>query len=208
MWSLVDFPNGYRSIGCKWVFKTKCDTKGQVERCKVRLVAKGYNQQEGIDFKEPLSPMSTKDSLHIIMAIVTHFDLELHQMDLRTDFLNGDLVEDVYMSQPIGFEEVGKKHKVCKLQKSIYGLKQASMQWYLKFDEVVIANGFKENIVDQCIYMKVSGSKYIFLVLYVHDILLAANDIDLLVETKQLLFSHFDMKDLGEACHGHTKTSR
>ena len=128
--------------------------------------------------------MSTKDSLRIIMAIVAHFDLELNHMDVRTDFLNGDLVEDVYMSQPIRFEEVGKEHMVCKLHKSIYGLKQGSRQWYLKFDEVVTANGFKENIVDQCIYMKVSGRKYIFLVLYVDDIFLTANDTDLLVKTK------------------------
>ena len=90
---------------------------------------------------------------------------------------------------------------VYKLQKSTYGLKQASMQWYLKFDKLVTANGFKENIVNQCIYMKVSGSKYIFLVLYVDDILLAANDTDLLVEIKQLLFSHFYMKDLREASY-------
>ena len=87
---------------------------------------------------------------------------------------------------------------VCKPKKSIYGLKQASRQWYLKFNEVVTANGFKENIVDQCIYMKVSERKYIFLVLYVDDILLATNDTNLLVEIKQLLFSHFDMKDLEE----------
>ena len=91
--------------------------------------------------------------------------------------------------------------KFCKLQKSIYGLKQASRQWYLKFDEVVTTNGFKEKIVDQCIYMKVSGSKYIFLVLYVDDILLSTNDTDMLIETKQLLFSHFDKKDLGEATY-------
>ena len=88
---------------------------------------------------------------------------------------------------------------VCKLQKSIYGLKQTSKTWYLKFDEAVTANGFKENFIDQCIYMNVIGSKYIFLVLYVDDILLVANDTSLLVETKQLLFSHFNMKDLGEA---------
>ena len=90
---------------------------------------------------------------------------------------------------------------VCKLQKSIYGLKQASRQWYLKFDEVVIANGFKDNIVYQCTYMKVNRSRYIFLVLYVDDILLPTNDTDLLVETRQLLFIHFDMKDLGEASY-------
>ena len=141
------------------------------------------------------------DSLHIIMAKVAHFDLKLHQMDARTTFLNGDLVEDVYMSQPIGIEEVGKEHTVYKLHKSIYGLKQASRQWYLKFDEVVTANGFMENNVDQCLYMKVCGSKYIFLVLYVDVILLASNDTNILVETKKLLFSHFDIKDLSEASH-------
>ena len=91
-------------------------------------MAKGYSQREGIDFKETFSPMSTKDSLRIIMAIVAHFDLELHQIDVMKTFLNGDLVEDVYMSQPIGFEEVGKDHMVCKLHKSFYGLKQASRQ--------------------------------------------------------------------------------
>ena len=145
--------------------------------------------------------MSTKDSLCILMAIVAHFDLELHQMDVKTTFLNGDLVEDVYMSQPICFEEVGQEHMVCKLQKSIYDLKHTFRQWYLKFDEIVTINDFMENIVDQCITMKVSGRKYIFLVLYIADILLVANDTDLFVKTKQLLFRHFDMKDLGEASY-------
>ena len=107
------------------MFMTKHDTKGQVERYKARLVAKGYNQQEGIDFKETLYPVSTKDSLCIIMTIVAHFDLKLHQMDVRKNFLNEDLVEDVYMSQPTDFKEVGKENIVCKLQKSIYGLKPA-----------------------------------------------------------------------------------
>ena len=123
VWSLVDFPNGCRPIGCKWVFNTKRNAKGQVERYKARLVTKGYSQREGIDFKETFYLVSTKHFLCIIVAIVAHFDLELHQMDVRTTFLNRDLVEEVYMSQPTGFEEVGKKHMVCKLQKSIYGLK-------------------------------------------------------------------------------------
>ena len=115
VWSLVDLPYGCRLIECKWVFKTKRDAKRQVERFKARLVAKGYSQREGIDFKETFSPVSTKDSLRIIMTIVAYFYLELHQMDVRTSFLNEDLVEDVYMSQPISFEEVGKEHMVCKL---------------------------------------------------------------------------------------------
>ena len=100
---MVDLPDGWRPIGCKWVFKTKCDAKGQVERYKAILVAKDYSQREGIDFKETFFLVFTKDSLCIIMAIVAQFDLELHQMDVTTAFLNGDLVEDVCMSQPIGF---------------------------------------------------------------------------------------------------------
>ena len=183
------------------MFKTKREAKGQVESYKSRLVAKSYNQREGVGFKETFSPISTKDYLGIIMAIVAHSNLELHHMNVRTTFLDGDLAEEVYMSKPFSFKEAGKETMVCKLQKSIYGLKQVSKQWYLKFDKVVTTNGFKENTVDQCIFMKVSGSKYIFLVLYVDDIFLTTNDTGLLVETKQLLFSHFDKKNLGKASY-------
>ena len=133
------------------------------------------------------------------MALVAHYDLELHQMDVKTAFLNGDLEEDVYMDQPVGFIEEGKEHMVCKLKKSIYGLKQASRQWYLKFNDTIVSFGFKENIVDRCIYLKVSGSKFIFLILYVDDILLATNDLGLLSETKKFLSNNFEMKDMGEA---------
>ena len=199
VWELIDLPDGFKPIGCKWVFKTKKDSKGNVERFKARLVAKGYTQREGIDFTETFSPVSTKDSFRIIMALVAHFDLELHQMDVKTAFLNGDLSEEVYMQQPEGFIERGKEHMVCRLKRSIYGLKQASRQWYMKFDKVIRSFGFEENKFDQCIYMKVSGSKFIFLVLYVDDILLASSDVDLLNHTKSFLSINFDMKDLGEA---------
>ena len=128
VWDLVELPHGCKLVGCKWVFKTKRDSSGRIERYKVRLVVKGYNQRELIDFKETFSPVSTNDSFRVIMAIVAHFDLELHQMDVKTAFLNGDLDEDVYMEQPTGFVEVGKEDLVCNLNKSIYGLKQVSRQ--------------------------------------------------------------------------------
>ena len=199
VWDLVELPVGCEPVGCKWVFKTKRNPNGEIERYKARLVAKGYSQREGIDYKETFSPVSTKDAFCVVMALVAHFDLELHQMDVKTAFLNGDLVEDVFMVQPDGFVENGKEHLVCRLKKSIYGLKQASRQWYLKFDQVVTSFGFKENASDQCIYLKTSGSNFIILVLYVDDILLASSCIDLLLKTKQLLSNHFDMKDLGDA---------
>ena len=126
VWDLVDLPDSCRPIRCKWVFKTKRDSKDQVERYKARLVVKGYSQREGIDYNETLSPVFTKDSFRVIMAIMTHFDLELHQINVRTAFLNGDLSEDVYIVQAPSFEVIGKENMVCKLRKSIYGLKQAS----------------------------------------------------------------------------------
>jgi len=199
--NLVVLPNSCRPIGCKWVFKTKHDSKGLVERYKARLVAVSFKQREGIDYKDTFSHVSTEDSFWIIMALVGHYDLELHQMDVKTAFLNWDLFEDMYMEQPDGFQVNCKEHMVCKLKMSIYGLKQASRQWYLKFDEIITSCSFKENVVDQCIYLKVSGSRYIFLVLYVDDILLAANNNGLIFETKCMLSSHFDMKDLGEASY-------
>ena len=118
------------------------------------------------------------------MTLVAHYDLELHQMDVKTAFLNEDIEESIYMVQPENFESKDSKHLVCRLKKSIYGLKQASRQWYRKFDQVVTSFGFKENPVDQCIYVKFSGSKFVILVLYVDDILLASNNKDLLHETK------------------------
>ncbi|CAL9021267.1 unnamed protein product [Prunus brigantina] len=155
----------------------------------------------GIDYTETFSPVSTKDAFRIIMALVTHFDMFLHQMDVKTAFLNGELSEEIVMQQPEGFVEEDSKQLVCKLKKSIYGLKQASRQWYLKFHKIITSFGFVENRLDECIYLKNSGSRFIFLVLYVDDILLASSDESLLYETKNFLSMNFEMKDLGEASY-------
>ena len=201
VWDLEEIPKGAKTVGCKWIYKTKRDSRGNIERYKARLVAKGFTQREGIDYNETFSPVSTKDSFRIVMALVAHFDLELHQMDVKTTFLNGELIENVYMAQPKGFVIEGKEKMGCHLKKSIYGLKQASRQWYLKFDETIRKFGFKENQEDNCIYAKFKNGKYIFLVLYVDDILLASSDMNLLLETKKFLSSNYDMKDMGEASY-------
>ncbi|PKI71814.1 hypothetical protein CRG98_007830 [Punica granatum] len=99
VWDLVPLPEGVKPIGCKWVFKTKKDSKGNVERYKPRLVAKGFTRKEDIDYKETVSLVSSKESFRIIMALVAYFDLELHQMDVKTMFLNGDIDETIYMVQ-------------------------------------------------------------------------------------------------------------
>jgi len=201
VWKLEEIPKGAKTVGCKWVYKIKRDSQGNIDRFKARLVAKGFTQREGIDYNETFSPVSSKDSFRIIMALVAHYDLELHQMDVKTAFLNGDLYENVYMAQPKGFVTQGKESLGCRLVKSIYGLKQASRQWYLKFDETIRKFGFKENEEDTCIYTKFKNGKFIFLILYVDDILLASSDVQILRETKNFLSSNFDMKDLGEASY-------
>ena len=187
VWDLVELPKGVKPIGWKWILKTKRDSKGYVERYKACLVAKGFTQNEGIDYKETFSPISSKDSFKIIMTLVAHYDLNLHQMNVKTTFLNGDIEETIYIMQPENFESEESKHLVCKLKKSIYGLKQASHQWYQKFDQVITSFGFKENTVDQCIYHKISGSKFILLVLYVDDILLASSDMGMILCMRELL---------------------
>ena len=150
-------------------------------------MAKGFTQREGIDYNETFSPVSCKDSFRIIMALVAHYDLELHQMDVKTKFLNGDLEENVYMAQPKGFVMEGKERMGCRLKKSIYRLKQASRRWYLKFDQSIKNFGFKENVEDNCVYAKFKIGKFIFLILYVNDILLASSDVSLLLETEVVL---------------------
>ena len=130
VWDLVELPKGVSVVGCKWVFKTKRDSTGNIERYKARLVAKGFTQKEGIDYHETFSPVSKKDSFRIIMALVAHFDLKLHQIDVKIVFLNKDLDERVYMCQLKGFVNEKGNHLVFKLRKCIYGLKQATPMVY------------------------------------------------------------------------------
>jgi hypothetical protein len=133
VWDLVNLPPGRQTIGNKWVLKVKRKANGSIERYKARPVAKGYTQQEGIDYEETFSPVVRFASIHLILAIVAYMNLELYQMDVKIAFLNGELDEEIYMDQPIGFVANGQERKVCKLKWSIYGLKQSSRQWYLRF---------------------------------------------------------------------------
>ncbi|KAJ9567534.1 hypothetical protein OSB04_003500, partial [Centaurea solstitialis] len=173
VWELTDLPQHCRAVGRKWVFKKKTDMDGNVHTFKARLVAKG-------------SP---------------YFNYEIWQMDVKTAFLNGKLTEDVYMEQPRVLLDPKNPNKVCKLLKSIYGLKQASRSWNLHFDERIKEFGFVKSEFEPCVYTKFSGSIVTFLVLYVDDILLIGNDVPTLQSVKSWLSKCFQMKDLGEAAY-------
>jgi hypothetical protein len=181
------------------VFKKKLNAEGKVEKYKARLVAKGYSQVEGIDFGEIFSPVSKLTSIRFILSVVVAFDFEVEQMDVKTTFLHGDLEEEIYMKQPEGFVVKGKKELVCKLKKSLYGLKQSPRMWYQKFDTYMLGLGFTRRKVDHCVYFKLIGDHLIYLVLYVDDMLLIGNNKEIIQDVKTQLSSKFDMKDLGAA---------
>ena len=200
-WVEVDIPPNAKTVGSKWLYKIKTDVDGNEHTYKARLVAKGFTQIYGIDYDETFSPVADIKAIRILIAIAAYYDYEIWQMDVKTAFLNGHLNEDVYMVQPEGFVNPKYPSRVCKLKRSIYGLKQASRSWNKRFDEEIKKIGFAQNPDEPCVYINTSGSIVAFLILYVDDILLIGNNIPMLQDVKSWLGKCFDMKDLGEASY-------
>jgi hypothetical protein len=199
VWDLVDLPLGQRFIGNKLILKIKHKVDGLIERYKARLVAKSYTQEEGIDYEDTFSPLVRITSVRLILAIVAHMDFELYQMDVRTAFLNEELNEKIYMDQPLGFETKRQERKVCKHKRSIYGLKQDSRQWNVKFHQTILKDDFTMMEEDHYMYLKCSNNSFIILPLYVDDILIDRNNKEMIDTTKKWLSSNFEIKDMGEA---------
>ena len=201
VWIVVNPPLGAKVVKSKWLYKKKTDMDGNVHTYKARLVAKGFTQTYGVDYEETFSPVADIRAIRILIAIAAYYDYEIWQMDVKTAFLNGRLDEDIYMEQPEGYVDPEFPNGVCKLQRAIYGLKQASRQWNKRFDEEVKRFGFVQNRDEPCVYRKASGDDVVFLVLYVDDILIMGNNIPKLQEVKDYLGSCFSVKDLGEAAY-------
>ncbi|KAI3734277.1 hypothetical protein L6452_13742 [Arctium lappa] len=197
-WELADLPKGAKPIGSKWVFKRKLHPGGSISAFKARLVAKGYRQKEGIDYFDTYAPVARISSIRTLIAISAIKGLYIHQMDVKTTFLNGYLNEEVYMEQPEGFVVPGQENKVCRLIKSLYGLKQAPKQWHEIFDTTVTSFGFRHNGTDRCIYSKCTKESTVIICLYVDDMLIIGTNLEGIRETKNYLSSNFKMKDLGE----------
>ncbi|KAL0284957.1 UNVERIFIED_CONTAM: Retrovirus-related Pol polyprotein from transposon TNT 1-94 [Sesamum angustifolium] len=160
-WVLVDLPSGCTTIGCKWIFKKKLKPDGTVDKFKARLVAKDFKQKDVIEYFGTYSPVARLTIIWVLIALALVYNIPIHQMDVKTTFLYGELEEEIYMDQPEGFVAHGNERKVCKLVKSLYGLKQAPKQWHGKFDQTILAFGFTLNENDRCIYYKVKGDKII-----------------------------------------------
>ncbi|KAH9698599.1 hypothetical protein KPL71_024065 [Citrus sinensis] len=200
-WILVEKAGNRRTVGCKWVFRVKEGlTASEPSRYKARLVAKGYTQREGVDFKEVFSPVVRHASIRVLLAMTAVHDLELDQLDVKTAFLHGRLQEEILMTQPEGYVDSEKPNHVCLLKRSLYGLKQSPRQWYLRFDEFMLSHGYLRCSFDCCVYYKqISPNLYIYLLLYVDDMLVACKSREEITVLKNLLSSEFEMKDLGPA---------
>ena len=153
MWDLAECPPDRKPIGCSWVFRVKYKADGSLEWYRARLVAKGYSQKPHLDYTETFAPVVKFAALRTIIVIAATEDLELDSLDISSAFLNGDLEEEIYMSQPEGFAVLGKEHLVCRLKKSLYGLKQSPRQWYHKLNNMFMQLGFRHIKSDNCIYV-------------------------------------------------------
>ncbi|KAL5740369.1 hypothetical protein ACOSQ2_029549 [Xanthoceras sorbifolium] len=197
-WELAELPPGKKALHNKWVFRIKEEHNGN-KRYKARMVVKGFQQKEGIDYNEIFSPVVKLTTIRLVLKIVAAENLHLEQLDVKTAFLHGDLEEEIYMRQPEGFKEAGKENLVCRLKKSLYGLKQAPRQWYKKFDSFMSSSGFTRCQADHCCYIKRFDNSFIILLLYVDDMLVAGSDMQEIMNLKRELSKQFAMKDLGAA---------
>ncbi|WVY93987.1 hypothetical protein V8G54_033075 [Vigna mungo] len=195
-WSLVRLPPKKNVVGCKWVYKTKLNAAGSIERYKARLVAKGFTQTEGMDFFETFSPVVKITTVRFLLSIVVSRKWFLHQLDVDNAFLHGDLDEEVYMKPPPGLI-LPEPNLVCKLHKSLYGLRQASRQWNSKLTSALLSCGFSQSTADHSLFIRKTATSFIALLVYVDDIVLTGDNMDDITTVKQFLNQKFRIKDLG-----------
>jgi hypothetical protein len=197
VWEIVPRPNNKYVVSSRWLFKIKHAANGSIEKYKTRFVARGFSQKKGIDYEETFAPVARYTSIRTIIALAAKMKWKLHQMDVKTTFLNGVIVEEVYIEQPQEFFEVeDMKSHVCKLKKALYGLKQAPRVWYGRIDNFLTSLGFTKSKVDSNLYFKVMNDEPVILLLYVDDLFLTGEE-KLITECKKRLTSEFEIKYLG-----------
>jgi hypothetical protein len=193
---VVSRPEGKLVVTSKWIYKIKHDANGSIEKYKARFVARGFSHKEGEDCDETFAPVAKYTSIRSIIAIASVMGWKLHQMDVKTAFLNGVIEEEVYIEQPQGFGIHGKESHVCKLKKDLCGLKQTPRAWYATIDSYLMSLGFTKSDAYPNLEYKVEDSCPLILVLYVDDLFLTRDE-KLIVGCKRELTSEFEMKDLG-----------
>lgn len=182
----------------KWVYKLKPDAEGLLKKHKARLVAKGYVQQPGVDYEDAFAPVARIETIRLLIALAASNNWEIHHLDVKTAFLHGDLKEVVYVSQPEGFEVKGEEHKVYKLSKSLYGLRQAPRAWNTKLDQILKELKFIKCCKEQSVYRKIEGDQLLIIAVYVDDILVTGTSLAMINKFKEGMSKNFEMTDLGK----------
>lgn len=196
-WDVTDLPPGRKALGNMWLFSDKYDADGNHLLHKARLVVLGNNQIEGDDFNETFAPVAKLTTVRFILKVAAVKNWLVHQMDVSNAFLHGDLDEEIYMKLPQGYKSADP-NKVCRLKKSLYGLRQAPRCWYAKLTNALLRFGFSHDYADQSLFSKVRGSICIHILVYVDDFIIACNDTQALQDFKDYLHKCFRMKDLGK----------
>ncbi|KAE8188282.1 hypothetical protein CF336_g6216 [Tilletia laevis] len=194
-WELCHPPPGRKLIGCRWVYKVKTDPEGRAIRKKSRLVAQGYTQVEGVDYDETFAPVARLSALRMMVTLAVQFDLKLHGMDVKTAYLNGELDVDIYMKQPPGYDD--GSGKVCRLLRTLYGLKQSGRYWYHKLRDKLLGANFRQLQSEPCLFYKPTKQGPIIILVYVDDVAIAGPTEESVNEIKSEFTSWFKMTDNG-----------
>jgi hypothetical protein len=198
VWTLTTLPIGKSAIGTKWVFRNKKDENGVVIRNKARLVAQGYCQEEGIDYEETFAPVARLEAIRIFLAYAAHRGFKVHQMDVKSAFLNGKLKEEVYVKQPPGFESEKYPNHVYFLDKALYGLKQAPRAWYERLSTFLLSRNFHRGTTDITLFYKKTHDEILLVQIYVDDIIFGSTDMSMCKDFELLMQNEFEMSMMGE----------
>ncbi|KAI5349042.1 hypothetical protein L3X38_001929 [Prunus dulcis] len=201
-WKLVDRPSDKPVIGVKWVYKTKLNLDGSIQKHKARLVVKGYAQKPGIDFNETFAPVARVDTIRTLIALAAQKGWKLYQLDVKSAFLNGVLKEEVYVDQSDGFVTTNYEDKVYKLKKALYGLKQAPRAWYEEINAYLVSCGYVRSTSEATLYCKTKEDSGTLIVsIYVDDIVYTGSSEELIDEFKTEMMRRYEMTDLGLLYH-------
>ena len=197
-WKLIEKPPSGNIVGCRWTFRVKRDNLGAINKFKARLVAQGFSQVEGLDYNETFSPTIKFTTIRLMIALACRYNLELQHINIKGAYLNGKLEDDVYMRQPEGFMVKGKEHLVCKLYKSMYGLKQLGRIWHHTLKQGLEKLGFTAGEADSTIFFRFQGNSIQIAGWYVDDRLLATNSSAMMKKMVDDIGGSFDIQDLGK----------
>ena len=197
-WTLTELPPGKKAIGCKWVFKVKKGSEGEVQRYKARLVAQGFSQKYGEDYDETFAPTVRYSSVRMLLSIAASKQMDVRHIDVSTAFLHGEITEQIYMKQPKGFIKPNEAHLVCKLEKGLYGLRQAARAWNQKLHSMLVQLGYKQGNADKCLYSKSSNGQFSYILAFVDDLIIATSNNRDYVQIVKHLSKEVGVKELGD----------